>query len=92
MRGVEQHLVVSVGVHGGEESAYNAEGLVQHLYHGRHAIGCARRRREDLVAHEVIRPLIDAHHQRCIDVLARSREQHAAGADLKVSRRIVAGT
>lgn len=84
MRAVEEGLVVGVAVDGGHHPAFDAEGLVQYLHHRGDAVGGAGCRRDDPVAVTVVGPVVDAHDDGGVDVLARRGQQHRAGAALQV--------
>jgi hypothetical protein len=80
------------GVHGGHEAAFQAERVVEHLGHRRHAVGGARRVRDHVVLLRLVVVLVDAHHHGEVGALARGGDQHLARAALEVEGRVVAGT
>jgi hypothetical protein len=92
VRGVEDVLVVGVGVHGGEVAALDAERLVQHLGQRRDAVGGAGRRGDDLMLDRVVGVRVDPGYERRVDALARRRDEDPAGTGLEVQRGVVAGT
>ena len=68
MRHIEHVLVVSVAVDRGERPLFDAEPLVQHLHHGRQAVGGTGGVREHVVPGRVIHMIVDAEHDRDIAV------------------------
>ena len=60
VRPVQQHLVAGVGVDRGHEAALDAERVVQHLHHRRHAVGGARRVGDHVVPLRVVVAVVDA--------------------------------
>lgn len=84
---VGQILVVGVGVNGGHQAAFDAQLAVQHLGHGRQAVGGAGGVGDDLVrlAQQVV---VDAIDHGGIGAFGRGRDDHFAGAGADMRGRL----
>jgi len=82
---VGQHLVVGVGVDGGHQSGFDADGLIEHLGHRRQAVGGARGIRDDVITvlEDIVVDAID--HRRQV-LAGRRRDQHLARAGTQMRR------
>ena len=80
MHGVQDHLVVGVGVNGGHESLVNAERIVQHLDYGGDAVGGAGCVGDDVVVGRVIHRFVDTQDDGEVLTLGRGADDHLFGA------------
>ena len=87
---VEQRLVVGVGVHRGHKALLHAEGVVENLHHGDEAVRRARCVGHDLVVGGVERVVVDAHHERGVDIGGGGGDDHPGGAGVDVTTGLVA--
>ena len=73
MGAVLEVLVGGVGVHGGHQSAFDTNGVVEDLRHGGKAVRRAGSVRHDVVRGVVVVRVVHSHHHR--DVLATGRRR-----------------
>ncbi len=90
MRHIEDPLPCRVGMHRRHEAALDPEGIVEHLRHGRDAVGCAGRVRDDQVAIGVVGGVVDAQHERHVRILAHRRDDNCPGSRVEVRLRLAA--
>lgn len=67
---VDEHLIAGVGVNGVEQPGFDAEGIVERLDDGGHAVRGARGIRDDGVRGRVERFLVHPHDEGRVDVLS----------------------
>ena len=85
MGGVENPLVTCIAVGGGHRALDDAELLIQHLYHRRHAVGGATGIAENVPIFVAVLIGVDANHESThFCSLARSRKNHLLSAGFKV--------
>jgi hypothetical protein len=88
---VRQHLVVGVGVDGGHQAGFQADGVVQRLDQRGQAVGGAGSVRDDGVG-RLQHVLVDAEDDGGVDILAaRCRDDDLLGAALQVGRSLFLG-
>src|SRR5208283_4427524 len=76
VRRVEHNLVVGVAVDGGHDAADDAECVVEHLDHGREAVGGATGVGEDVVLGRIVLVVVDAEHDGEVLVGGRGRDDY----------------
>ncbi len=87
---VEEVLVVGVGVHRRHQAPLDAEGIVEDLDHRDEAVGRAGGVGDDGVLGRVEGLIVDADHERCVDVGRGSRDDHSPGPALDVGPGLLA--
>src|ERR1700693_2005298 len=85
--GVEDDLVLGVGVHGGHEAGLDAERVVEHLGDGRQAVGGAGGVGDDVVRGGVVHRVVDTDADREVLVLRGGGDHHLARSGFEVSPR-----
>ena len=85
MDGIEDRLVVGVGVDRGHDPALDADGVVEHLGHRCEAVGGAGGVGDDVVRGRVVSVVVDAEHDGQVFVLGRGGDDDLGGTVVQVS-------
>jgi hypothetical protein len=70
MKHIKNLLVIGIGVNRRHQSPGDSKAVIEDLYHGRHAVGCARCIRDDVMSRGVILALIHSEHDGDVLILA----------------------